>query len=127
MGFPRQEYGVGCHTQAAQARQVHDVLQREGMLQRLGDQPTACEVRLHDRRRVPLDLQGRRVVNAEPPPPELSPFPPVDPDPERLCTLDMEYLFTAAPAKPSSLPWTRGISSPPPPFPSPTLNVEKLL
>ena len=44
--------------QAAQARQVRDVLQREGVLQRLGDQPTACEVRLHNRRRVPLDLQG---------------------------------------------------------------------
>ena len=37
-------------------------------------------------------------------------------------TLDMGYLFTAAPAKRSrcSLPWTRGISSPPPLL---TLNV----
>ena len=38
-------------------------------------------------------------------------------------TLGVGYLFTAAPAKRSccSLPWTRGISSPPP---LPTLNVE---
>ena len=38
-------------------------------------------------------------------------------------TLDVGYLFTAAPAKHShcSLPWMRGISSPPP---LPTLNVE---
>ena len=41
-------------------------------------------------------------------------------------TLDMGYLFTAAPAKHShcSLPWTRGISSQPPLL---TLNVELLL
>ena len=41
-------------------------------------------------------------------------------------TLDVGYLFTAVPAKPSccSLPWTRGISSPPPLL---TLNVELLL
>src|SRR5574337_395608 len=40
--------------------------------------------------------------------------------------LDVRYLITAAPAKHSclSLPWTRGISSPPP---LPTLNVEELL
>ena len=41
-------------------------------------------------------------------------------------TLGVGYLFTAAPAKHSrcSLPWTRGISSPPPLL---TLNVEWLL
>ena len=41
-------------------------------------------------------------------------------------TLDVGYLFTAAPAKcsPCSLPWTRGISSWPPLL---TLNVEQLL
>ena len=41
-------------------------------------------------------------------------------------TLDVGYVFTAAPAKRShcSLPWTRGISSPPPLL---TLNVEWLL
>ena len=41
-------------------------------------------------------------------------------------TLDVGYLFTAAPAKHSrcSLPWTRGISSGPPLL---TLNVEQLL
>ena len=41
-------------------------------------------------------------------------------------TLDMGYLFTAAPAKHSrcSLPWTRGISSQPPLL---TLNLEWLL
>lgn len=43
--------------QTAQARQVHDVLQLEGVLQGLGDQAVGREVRLHDRCCVPLDLQ----------------------------------------------------------------------
>lgn len=48
--------------QAAQARQVHDVLQLEGVLQSLGDQAVGCEVWLHDGRCVPLDLQGEQTV-----------------------------------------------------------------
>lgn len=43
--------------QAAEAGQVHDVLQLEGVLQGLGDQTVGREVRLHDCGRVPLDLQ----------------------------------------------------------------------
>jgi hypothetical protein len=45
--------------QAAQARQVHDVLQLEGVLQRLGDQAVGREVRLHDRCCISLNLRGR--------------------------------------------------------------------
>lgn len=45
--------------QAAQARQVHDVLQLEGVLQGLGDQTIGCEVRLHNCCCVSLNLKGR--------------------------------------------------------------------
>lgn len=51
--------------QAAEARQVHDVLQLEGVLQRLGDQAVGREVRLHDGCCVPLDLE--EGVNAAQP------------------------------------------------------------
>lgn len=45
--------------QAAQACQVHDVFQLEGMLQGLGDQAIGCEVWLHNCCCISLNLKER--------------------------------------------------------------------
>ena len=47
--------------QAAEAGQVHDVLQLEGVFQGLDDQAIGGEIRLHDCGCIPLDL--RQAIN----------------------------------------------------------------
>lgn len=44
--------------EAAQAGQVHDVLQLEGVLQCLGHQAVGCEIWLHDCCSISLNLLG---------------------------------------------------------------------